>query len=748
MGVALLLVNFRSVSQTAEGKRTTAGTEQRIDSLLKQMTVEEKVGQLTSTFHFIKTKSVDDKVAAGGFGSIVHEYDIAEINRLQHLAVDKSRLHIPLAFIADVVHGYRVIYPVPLGMAASWDMSMIEQVQRQAAFEARTAGEQWNASPMLDIVHDPRWGRVVEGAGEDPYLGSKIAVAQVKGFQGEDSIDTPHMVVSLKHFAGYGFSDGGRDHDSVYLSDSQLRNIVLKPFKAAIDAGAGTVMDAYIDLNDVPASGNHWLLTDVLRDEWKFKGVVISDNNAVGDLVPHGFAKDKEDAARRALDAGVDVSMSNFGTDYTPLLAAAKDGTLDTAELDRAVRRVLRMKFDLGLFDHPYVDEAPMNEATIQEHLRMARTAAVRSAVLLRNDGNLLPLAKGKYQTAALIGPLADSRQNTVGPWVDGWEFDRVVTVRKALEESGAFKQVQYAQGVQFSRLYPSPFDMKSKEKPQAPWTQEESEREFQHALDVARACDIVVAVMGEMPNMSGESASRASLDLPGRQEELLKALASLGKPIVLVLFNGRPLTIPWETEHIPSILEMWFPGSEGGNATVDLLFGVANPGGKLTETWPRDANQLPMYYNHNSTQDPQNESKRYWDVTSKPLFPFGFGLSYTKFSFNSAKAVAPTVPLGQPVTIEAEVSNTGDVAGDVVAQLYIHQQYGSASRPVRELKGFERVTLQPHQKKSLKFVIPAAELTYWSSATKGWIQDPSTFDFWVGEDSTASLHGTFSVTP
>lgn len=744
-----IAVAFTATQASAQSKLTRAQpeTERKVEALLKQMTVEEKVGQLSQSFHFLKSKTVDQAVVAGRIGSFDHEYDIAEINRLQHLAVDNSRLHIPLAFEADVIHGYRIIYPVPLGMAASWDMNMIQQVQRHAAFEARNAGEQWNAGPMLDITHDPRWGRVVEGAGEDPFLGSKVAVAQTEGFQGPDgAVGDPYMVVGLKHFAGYGFSDGGRDHDAVYLSDSELRNMVLKPFKAAIDVGAGSIMNAYIDLNDVPSSGNRWLLTDLLRDEWKFKGVVVSDNNAVVDLVAHGFAKDKEDAARRALHAGIDVALSNMGTDFNPLLEAARDGTLNMADLDRSVRRVLRLKFDLGLFDHPYASDKGMAEAITQEHLKLARAAASRSAVLLRNEGKLLPLAEGKYPNIALIGPLADSRQNIIGPWTDGWDFDRVVTFRQGLEKSGKFQKIEYAQGVQLRRMNPSPFDMKLKEKPQTAWTVEQSDAELQHAVDVASSSDLIIAVMGENQNMSGESASRASLDLPGRQEELLKKLATLGKPIVLVLLNGRPLTIPWEAEHIPGILEMWYPGSEGGDALVDLLFGQVNPGGKLPITWARNSDQLPMYYYHNSTQDSRNEDKRYWDTTSLPLFPFGYGLSYTKFSIAAPKAMTPEVKIGQSVMIDAEVSNDGDIAGDVVAQLYIHQRFGSTSRPIKELKGFERVWLQPHEKKTVHFTIPATELTYWSSATKGWIQEASTFDFGVGEDSTVALGSSFIV--
>jgi beta-glucosidase len=736
-----------AVQQRDETWPLPTDQERKVDALMKQMTVEEKIGQLNQSFHFFKSSAVDDTIAAGAIGSIVHEYDVAEINRLQHLAVDKSRLHIPLIFLSDVLHGYRIIYPVPIGMAASFDMKMIEDVQSKAAFEARNAGQQWTASPMFDIARDPRWGRIVEGAGEDPYLGSRVATAQILGFQGQRPVDANHILVSMKHFAGYGASVGGRDHDDVNLSESQLRNVYLKPFKAGVDAGAGTVMDTYVDLNDVPASGNRWLLTDVLRGEWKFRGVVVSDNNAVSDLVPHGFAKDKEDASKLALHAGLDVEMSNMGTDAEGLTAAAKDGSLDMVELDTAVRRVLGMKFELGLFDHPYAVNKGMDEATTADHLRTARVAAERSSVLLRNESKLLPLEPAKFRKVALIGPLGDTRQNIIGPWFDGWDVNKVKTLKQSLEDSGKFTSVTYAEGAQIRRLYPSPFARKIIEKEQPSWTQEQSDQEFQHALDVARAADIVIATMGELQYMTGESASRASLDLPGRQEELLKALSALEKPIVLVLFNGRPLTIPWEAEHIPAILEMWYPGTAGGDAMVDLLLGKANPAGKLPVTWPRNANQIPMYYSHNSTQDPKGEGTRYWDAESTPLYPFGYGLSYTTFSFRSPKASQTSVKTGQPVTIEAEVTNTGDVAGDVVAQLYIHQRYGSASRPIRELKGFVRISMQPHESQTVQFELTPEDLTYWSTAKRGWVQEASDFDFWVGEDSTAALNGTFSVT-
>jgi len=720
--------------------------ERRIDALLNQMTVDEKVGQLNQPFHFSK-KKVDDAIAAGMVGSVDHVLDPTEINALQKLAVEKTRLHIPLLFNLDVIHGYRVIFPVPIGAAASWDMAMIESDQGIAAMEARAGGQHWTSAPMLDIARDPRWGRIVEGAGEDPFLGSKIAVAQVKGFQGDLPIDSNHMIATVKHFAGYGAGEGGRDHDAANLSESQLRNVILPPFKAAVEAGAATVMSAYLDVDDVPATGNRWLLTDVLRDEWKFKGLVISDNNAVNDLVPHGFARDKEDAARRALDAGVDVQMTNFG-DVEGLISAAHDGTLDMEKLNSAVRRVLRLKFQLDLFDHPFFEVKPMDDVVLQQHLKAARIAADRSAVLLRNDGNILPLHPQEYKKLAVIGQLADSRQDTLGPWTGGENIDDTVTVRRALEQSGKFLSVVYAQGIQISRKYSSPFDSLMKEKPQKRWTPEQADDEFRHAIEVARDSDIVVAVMGELQDMDGESASSASLALPGRQEELLKAISALGKPIVLVLFSGRPLDLQWAVEHIPGILDMWYPGTEGGNAVVDLLFGDANPAGRLPYTWPRDTDQIPTYYSHNNTQDPQNQGRRYWDEPSVPLFPFGYGLSYTKFSFAPPKLAQPQINLGQTLTVETEVENTGEVAGDVVAQLYIHQRFGSASRPVRELKGFDRVPLQPHEKKVLRFTLTPEDLSFWSTAKKGWTQEPSTFDYWVGEDSSAKVAGTFVINP
>jgi beta-glucosidase len=747
-------ITFPLQAQVSQPKTTVQSAsygdteiDRQVEALLAKMTIDEKIGQLTQTFEFTKMNTLDDRIAAGQIGSFIDIMDPAEMDRLQRIAIEKSRLHIPLMFGMDLVHGYRTIFPVPIGAAASWDMNMIQQEQELSAQEARHLGITWAFAPMLDIVRDPRWGRILEGAGEDPYLGSKVAAAQVHGLQGSSPNDASHVLACAKHFAGYGAVEGGRDHEASNLSESQLRNVYFKPFHAAVDGGVGCVMSAYMDLNDVPSTGNHWLLTDVLRDEWKFKGMVISDNNAVTDLVPHGFAKDMEDAGVRAINAGVDVQMSNFG-DVSGLLAGVRDGRVKTARLDEAVRRILKAKFEYGVFDHPYVGTVQPDREALAKQLQAARNAADRSAVLLRNEGNLLPLHAGAYKKIAVIGQIADSRQDTVGPWSLAVDIDQVVTVRHAVEIFEKDAAVSYAQGYQIQRHNPSPFIFLMKEQPQKAWTREQSDAEFKQAVDLASDSDLVIAVIGELQDMTGESASRAELDLPGRQEELLKAITAMGKPIVAVLFNGRPLDIRWEAEHIPAIMEMWYPGTEGGNAAADVLWGRANPAGKLPVTWPRGSEQVPTYYSHTLTQDPENQGDRYWDVPSTPLFPFGFGLSYTKFSFATPKVVQPQVKVGQPVTVETEIENKGEVAGDVVAQLYIHQRFGSASRPVRELKGFDRVSLQPHEKKTVRFTLSPEDLSFWSTAKKGWTQEPTVFDLWVGEDSTAVASGSFTVNP
>jgi len=724
--------------------------EKRVNALLDRMTLEEKIGQLSQLFLFGPSKQVDDALAKGQLGSLLFVTDPARINSLQRIAVEKSRLHIPLIFGFDVIHGFRTIFPVPIAMAASWDPSMVSAAQAIAAKEASSVGINWTFAPMVDIARDPRWGRIVEGAGEDPWLGSAMAAAQVRGFQGEYIGSPDHVLACMKHFAGYGAAEGGRDYDASNISETLLWNVYLRPFHAAVEAGVGSAMSAYMDLNDVPATGNRWLLHDVLRGDWRFQGFVVSDANAVKSLVVHGFAKDLPDAAVLALDAGVDMEMAIGTTAYSQNLAAAiSSGKVTVQQIEEADRAVLGMKVRLGLFEHPYVDEARAARAlATPEHRTAARVAAERSAVLLRNEGRLLPLGKTAYAKIAVVGPLADSQVDTLGSWAFNEDLTETVTVLAGLRnKAGSQAQLTFAPGVEISRKFPSPFAQLSRSKPPAPWTLEQAKAELRKAADLAGSSDLTILVLGETQQMSGESASRESLALPGNEEQLLEAVAATGKPVVLVLLNGRPLDIRWAAQHIPAILEAWYPGTQGGNAIANLLFGDAVPGGKLPVTWPRDSGQVPIYYAHNTTQGPESQGKRYWDEESTPLYPFGYGLSYTTFTFSNLHVSQPQFRIGQTAEVTADVENTGPSTADEVPQIYIHQQYGSTSRPVRELKGFERITLAAHEKKTVHFSLGSKELSYWSAAKKAWVEEPARFDVWVGADSQATLHGSFTIT-
>ncbi len=724
--------------------------EKRVNALLDRMTLEEKIGQLSQLFLFGPSKQVDDALAKGQLGSLLFVTDPARINSLQRIAVEKSRLHIPLIFGFDVIHGFRTIFPVPIAMAASWDPSMVSAAQAIAAKEASSVGINWTFAPMVDIARDPRWGRIVEGAGEDPWLGSAMAAAQVRGFQGEYIGSPDHVLACMKHFAGYGAAEGGRDYDASNISETLLWNVYLRPFHAAVEAGVGSAMSAYMDLNDVPATGNRWLLHDVLRGDWRFQGFVVSDANAVKSLVVHGFAKDLPDAAVLALDAGVDMEMAIGTTAYSQNLAAAiSSGKVTVQQIEEADRAILGMKVRLGLFEHPYVDEARAARAlATPEHRTAARVAAERSAVLLRNEGRLLPLGKTAYAKIAVVGPLADSQVDTLGSWAFNEDLTETVTVLAGLRnKAGSQAQLTFAPGVEISRKFPSPFAQLSRSKPPAPWTPEQAKDELRKAVDLAGSSDLTILVLGETQQMSGESASRESLALPGNEEQLLEAVAATGKPVVLVLLNGRPLDIRWAAQHIPAILEAWYPGTQGGNAIANLLFGDAVPGGKLPVTWPRDSGQVPIYYAHNTTQGPESQGKRYWDEESTPLYPFGYGLSYTTFTFSNLHVSQPQFRIGQTAEVTADVENTGPSTADEVPQIYIHQQYGSTSRPVRELKGFERITLAAHEKKTVHFSLGSNELSYWSAAKKAWVEEPARFDVWVGADSQATLHGSFTIT-
>jgi beta-glucosidase len=739
---------------TAASIQSETEVVERVEALLGRMSLAEKVGQLTQigVADFVFGPNPEDIIRKGGAGSVLWLNNTRRINALQKIAVEESPSGIPLLFALDVIHGYRTIFPVPLAMASSWDQAVAEQAQAVAAREARAAGLHWTFAPMLDIARDARWGRVVEGAGEDPYLGAAMAAAQVRGFQGADLADPQRVLACAKHFAGYGAADGGRDYDPVYLSEAQLRNVYFPPFQAALEAGVGTFMSAYMDLNNVPASGNRWLLHDILRGEWGFQGFVISDAFAVGNLVVQGFARDRREASLRALQAGMNMDMASNA--YLENLAGlVQDGLLAMEQLDEMVRPVLAIKLRMGLFENPYVDETLLEKVVaLPEHRQAARHAAQRSMVLLRNEGGLLPLSKN-LQSVAVIGPLADSMVATEGSWMVFGHQPAAVTVLQGVRHKLPVARVEYAPGVKIRREFPSWFEQMNPENGTAAQTPEQAEAAsqaaFQAAVATARRADLVIMVLGENADMAGESASRASLDLPGRQEELLKAVVALGKPVVLVLLNGRPLSIAWAAQNVPAILEAWEPGTEGGHAVADILFGDANPGGKLPVCFPRSASHVPLYYARTLTHAPEGSPmnpSRYWDSLTTPLYPFGFGLSYTTFSIDNLQVSASRVKVGQAVTVTAEVTNTGALAGDEVVQLYIHQKWGSDSRPLRELKGFERLTLQPGETRTVAFQLGPAEFSYWSTSAGEWVQEPAAFDLWVGADSLATLHAAFEV--
>lgn len=726
--------------------------EQRAQALLRAMTLEEKAGQVSQQFMFGAFDQFAPVVRDGKVGSLLFVTDPAVINRLQKIAVEETRLKIPLIFGYDVIHGFRTIMPVPIGNAASWDPESVERAQTVAAAEARAVGLHWAFAPMLDVARDPRWGRIVEGAGEDPFLGAAMARAQVRGFQGP-AIGTPgHVIAGPKHFAGYATAEGGRDYDSVYIADTQLYNVILPPFAAAVQAGAGNVMSAYMDLNDIPAVANKWLLTDVLRDQMGFTGWVVSDANGTKNQVVQNFARDEADAAIRSISAGNDMEMSiGPAASATTLAASVRAGKLPQATLDRAVLRILTAKFRMGLFEQPFVDEAAAKTVLADPaHRAVAQTAAERALVLLKNEGNILPLEAGANRRVAVIGAMADSRRDTLGPWAFQYDLPETVTVFEGVRDRlGTSATVATAPGVQLKRNVPSMFEsitIPGVAKPEPRWDAARAQREFDRAIELAKTSDLIILTLGEAEDMSGEGASRADLKLPGDQLKLFDAITALGKTVVVVTMSGRPLELDQVLDRAPAILHAWYGGTRGGAAVARALFGDVNPGGKLPITWPRSVGQVPIYYAHNTTHGPKDQGKRYWDIPSTPQFEFGYGLSYTSFAMTDPVVGGGTLSPGGKITVSTDVTNTGARAGDEVVQLYIHQRAGRASRPVRELKGFRRITLQPGERRTVSFDLDEASVRYWNGAVKDWVVDPGTFDVWVGASSAASRHATFVV--
>ncbi len=739
----------------------------RVESLLAKMTLEEKIGQLTQYSAGTMTgpgtarDDYNDLIAQGQVGSLFNVVGAKLTNRFQHLAVEKSRLHIPLLFGFDVIHGDRTIFPVPLALSSSFDPALIEQVSHVSAGESADDGIRWVFSPMVDIARDARWGRITEGAGEDPYLGSALAAAYIRGYQGDDLSKPDSVAACVKHFAAYGAPNAGREYNTVDMSELTLRQVYLPPYHAAIRAGAATVMSAFNPLNGVPATANPFTLTKILRQEWNFQGCVVSDFGAVRELIAHGVASTGAIAARKAIAAGVDMDMMS-DLYRTRLAGLVKSGELPEAVVDEAARRVLRVKFALGLFDHPYVDENGARYTATPEKRALARQAAEETLVLLKNGPNpppyagpVLPLAK-TTPAIALIGPLADSQIDMLGSWPAAGSAKDAVTLRTALQDRCNWSKTKlfYAKGTEILT---------------------DSDEGFAEAVAAAQKADVVILALGESaPKMTGESSSLTRLDLPGNQERLLETITKLGKPTVLVLFDGRPLAIKWAAAHVPAILEAWYPGIEAGPAVADILFGDANPSGKLTATFPRAVGQEPLFYDqlptgrpaddidlsHPPTSSADKYLSRYIDESNAPLFPFGFGLSYTTFGYSQVKLSQATISsdaLTHPKTghffappgdveVTAEVKNTGTVTGTEVAQLYIRNTGGSVEEPVRELKGFERVTLQPGETKELHFTLGFDELSYYNlDMTR--VIEPTEYQVWVGGSSEATQGAQFEVT-
>jgi beta-glucosidase len=740
----------------------------RVDALVAQMTLEEKAGQLSQYFYFggfgdipadldidalppehqafiRQPQMVEAAIAAGRAGSALFITQPAIANRLQRLAVEQTRLGIPLIFGFDVIHGFRTILPVPIALAASWDPALIEAGQAVAAREARAAGIQWTFAPMVDIARDPRWGRIIEGAGEDPYLGAAVAAAQVRGFQGD--LGAESVLAGPKHFAGYGAARGGRDYDDAEISDSELRNVYLPPFQAAIDAGATNVMSAYMDLNGVPASGNSWLLTDVLRGEFGFEGFVVSDANAVKNLETQHLASSATDAGARAISAGLDMEMCMFDPAFGTLPNAVAQGLVDESTIDTAVRRVLAAKFRLGLFENPYTDEANAESVLgAAPHRDIAQNAAEKSAVLLKNDG-ALPLDADAVGRIVVIGQLADSKRDTLGPWVFAHDTSQTVSIVDGIRTRlGDGARVDHAPGAGIpARIFASMFDRQDPTVENTP-AEYDDDREIERALALTAHADVAIVVVGERQNQIGENASRSTLELPGRQLEQLQRIVATGTPVVLLVMSGRPLDLRWADANVPSILQVWYPGTRGGDAIAALLFGDSSPAGRLPFTWPRHVGHVPMVYSHLRTFEPQNQDKRYWDEESTPLYPFGHGLSYASFAYDALTTDRTEITVGESVAVSVDVTNTSHRDADDVVQLYIHQRHGTSSRPVRELKGFQRIVLAAGETRTVTFDLGPTELRYWSAATRDWVQDATTIDIWVGGDSTAAATTTLLV--
>jgi beta-glucosidase len=729
-------------------KTTVANIEARVEALLKKMTLDEKIGQLNqvpgdiTTGTDVKQDNLLNSIRAGKVSSILSNTNFATKRQIQEVAVKETRLGIPIIFGFDVIHGYKTIFPIPVAQAASWDLAAIEQGERIAATEAAADGQQWAFAPMVDIARDPRWGRVMEGAGEDPYLGSLIAAARVKGFQANDLAAPNTIAACAKHFAGYGFSEAGRDYNIVDMSEQRLRDVVLPPFEAAAKAGSATFMNSFNTINGTPASMHKHLITDILRGEWGWRGMIVSDWNSFGETIIHGAADDEVDASAKCLTAGSDMDMVG-GTFLKGLKTALEKGRVTQAQIDEAVRRVLRLKFAVGLFDDPYryFDDTRRKETLEKpEYRQVARSMAAKSMVLLKNQGNLLPLKKGgPYKKIALIGPLADSRTDKA--YMSFW------TLALGFKDYDSTKVVSAAQG-----LVPALEAMGYQVIIASACATGDcgTDQALAAAKEAARQADLVIACVGERGLDCGESRSVANIDLPRNQEQLLKAIGETGKPTVMVLFNSRPLIFSWASKNIPAILCAWQPGFEAGNALADVLTGAVNPSGKLPITFPLNLGQVPIYYNNFNTGRPQPAPGTMWttgylDSPNDPAYPFGFGLSYTTFEYADLRLSKSAYGMTETVEATITVKNTGNVAGEEVVQCYIRDLSADVVRPLKELKGFEKISLAPGTSKQVTFRLTAKDLSYWNDKLV-FKADPGKFKLMVGRSSADVLTADFEL--
>jgi len=738
----LLFYKASAQSKTEDAKMNTY-----VNGLLSKMTLDEKIGQLNlvtigaATTGSVVNKGVEEKIKNGAIGGVFGIWGADQVKQIQDLAVKNSRLHIPLIFGLDVIHGHRTIFPIPLGLSASWDMSLIKRSAQIAAKEATAEGLNWVYSPMVDIARDARWGRISEGSGEDPWYGSQVAKAMVQGYQGSSMKNADAVMACVKHFALYGGAEAGREYNTVDMSRIKMYQDYLPPYKAAVDAGAGSFMSSFNTVDGVPATGNQWLLTDVLRKQWGFKGFVVSDYTAVNEMTAHGLG-DLQTVSALALKAGLDMDMVGEGF-LTTLKKSLTAGKVTQQEIDLACRRVLEAKYKLGLFDNPYKSIDASREAKdvlTTENRAEARNITKHSFVLLKNSNQTLPLKK--TGSIALVGPLANNQRDMLGTWVVAGDWQKSISVMQGIKNVvGDGVTINYAKGAnitedslfiqrlnffgqQMVAVDPKPADELLKE-----------------AVDAAKKSDVIVAVVGESQSMSGESSSRSDIDIPESQKNMLKELAKLGKPLVIVLFNGRPLTLTWEDKHASAILDVWAPGTEAGNAVADVLFGDYNPAGKITATFPRSVGQIPIYYNHKNTgrpytSGPSKFKSNYLDISNDPLYPFGYGLSYTTFGYSDVKLSKTTLKGNESLTATVTVTNTGKYAGEEVVQLYISDPVASISRSIKELKDFRKISLQPGEQKEVSFTVRPEELKFYNSQLKyDW--EPGKFIIQIGTNSS-----------